>query len=408
MKELSVDRLKSGMVLSNSVKTKRGQTIAKAGTVLNHQLIARLQFYHIETVDVENEIEEEPAPAVQPAPAPVPQPAPAPVPQPAPVPEPAPAPVPEPAPVQEPAQPEKKERTFIEDSLSFSQKLGQSPEFIDFQMAYTISMEQLKKDFEAIKAGDMNAESELTLKDANALLQNRTPLELFDMIHNMRSLDDSVYAHSLNVALIARVIGKWLKFDRDELQLLLTAGLLHDIGKTVIPDAILNKKGKLTDEEFAEIKKHTIYGHKILRTANADQEICLAALQHHERADGSGYPRGLEGDEISTFASIIAIADVYDAMTAARPYRAPLCAFQVIEEFQKDGMQKYNPKHLLTFLKHVASLYNNSRVILNDGRAVRIVYINSANLARPIVEEISTGKIIDLTTEPSLHITATV
>ena len=136
-------------------------------------------------------------------------------------------------------------------------------------------------------------------------------------------------------------------------------------------------------------------GHKILKDTDLDLRIKLAALQHHERYDGSGYPRGLESDEIDTFASIVAIADVYDAMTAARSYRAPKCAFQVIAAFEDDGFQKYNPKVIFTFLQRVAACYNNSRVLLSDGTAGQIVYLNKNTLSRPIVDTVEHG-LIDL------------
>ena len=215
------------------------------------------------------------------------------------------------------------------------------------------------------------------------------------MIHTMRSVEDSTYAHCLNVALISRAIGKWLHLSKADLDTLTMAGLLHDIGKAKIPEEILNKQGKLTDQEFDLIRSHAKVGHKILSQTNLDSRIKLAALQHHERFDGSGYPRGLESDEIDFFASILAIADVYDAMTAARAYRAPKCAFQVIAAFEQDGFQKYNPNVIFTFLERVAGCYNNSRVLLSDGSAGRVVFLNKHKLSRPIIET-DKGSLLDL------------
>ena len=256
-------------------------------------------------------------------------------------------------------------------------------------------MISLKEDFDLIIAGQVDGACDHLLSEAASLFASKTSLELFDMIHTMRSVDDSVYAHSLNVALISRAIGKWMQFSKEDLNTLTLAGLLHDIGKTQIPPEILNKQGKLTDEEFDIIRSHAKLGHKILKDTDLDLRIKLAALQHHERYDGSGYPRGLESDEIDTFASIVAIADVYDAMTAARSYRAPKCAFQVIAAFEDDGFQKYNPKVIFTFLQRVAACYNNSRVLLSDGTAGQIVYLNKNTLSRPIVDTVEHG-LIDL------------
>lgn len=410
MKTLRIDQLKSGMVLSEPVRTKHGQTIAKAGTVLNHKLIARFAFYHIDSVDIEvqkyGELSDQPEPVFEAEPAPEPAPnAPAPADQ-------------SPATVAfdanhhsnqskpKDSKSEKHVHTNIEDMVSFQQKLSRTTEFQDFQVSYTKSLESLKIFFQEIKEKQVIDLSPARFDVAHALLKNRTSLEQIDMIHSMRSIDDSVYAHSLNVALISRLIGKWLKLSKEDLRLLTVAGLLHDIGKTELPEELLTKSGKLTDEEFAMIQKHPLYGARLLKAANADLRIRNAALQHHERFDGSGYPRGLEAEEIDDFAAIIAIADVYDAMTAARPYRAPLCTFQVIEEFEKAGFQKYNTRFILTFLSRMASLYSNSKVTLSDGRTARIIYLNRQKPSRPIVED-NNGNLIDLSLQLDLHITNT-
>jgi HD-GYP domain-containing protein (c-di-GMP phosphodiesterase class II) len=145
----------------------------------------------------------------------------------------------------------------------------------------------------------------------------------------------------------------------------------------------------------------------MLRRINADSRICAAALQHHERFDGSGYPRRLSEDEIDDFAAIIAIADVYDAMTAARAYRSARCAFQVIHEFEQDGLHKYKTKYILTFLERIANLYQNSQVILNDGRHAKVVYINKGALSRPIVE-LADHTMLDLSHERDFFISAIV
>ena len=123
------------------------------------------------------------------------------------------------------------------------------------------------------------------------------------------------------------------------------------------------------------------------------------ALQHHERSDGSGYPMGVDEIMIDDFALIIAIADVYDAMTAARKYRAPLCPFQVIREFERDGYQKYKTEYLLTFLRRIATTYQNNRVILSNGEAAKIILLNQNALSSPLVQ-LNDGSCIDLATSP--------
>ena len=322
--------------------------------------------------------------------------------------------MPEPVfPVDETPAPEKKpepkeERTYIQESVGTSNALTQDPEYQSLQIIYARVLALLRSNFNAMLDGDFTGISmDEMLDNSRELFQSRNSIELFDLFRGLRSNDDVIYAHCLNVAMVSRAIGKWLKFSRQDLDILTLAGLLHDIGKMLVPMDILTKTGKLTDEEFTEIRQHPTYGYKILKKIpGLDPRILYAALQHHERFDGSGYPRNLPGDEIDDFAAIIAIADVYDAMTAIRTYRAPKCAFEVIADFEKDGLQKYNPKYILTFLKHIASYYQNSTVILSDGEKVDIIYINSSALSRPIVRY-SDGRVVDLSHERDLKIVST-
>lgn len=374
MPKLEVKDLKPGMVVEKAIITKRGQTISKKGTVLDSKLIARLSFYKIESVHVEDGFgEESPAPKATPA--------------------------------EEPKPAPKREEPTVVESMSYTSRLQADKEFQDFQLSYSENMASLEEAFDTIIFGDGNISEEDIIKKAESLFASKTSIQLFDLLHCMKSIDDSVYAHSINVALISRAIGKWLKLPQAELNELTIAGMLHDIGKAEIPSEILNKTGKLTDEEFELIKSHALKGSKLLKKAGFNSNIQFAALQHHERSDGSGYPRGLEADEISDFASIIAIADVYDAMTSARSYRTPKCAFQVIAAFEEDGLQKYNTKYILTFLERIANAYQNSKVILSDGRSGKIVYINKSRLSRPIVQ-VDADEMVDLSREKDITITS--
>ena len=374
---LTVDNLTPGMIVASPIVTKRGQTISKPGEKLTPQLIAKLSFYKIDVVTVEGQAS-------------------------APVDTEAVAKKSNPKPDDKKAEPQNtnkldkpKEESRVSDQITYSQRLKQSSHFQKFQSDYALNIANLKEHFNSIIAGG-NADccSDL-LEQCEALFKSKTTLELFDMLANMRNLEDPIYSHSLNVGLIARCIGKWLHLSKSDLNTLTLAGLLHDIGKTQIPEDILNKPGKYTDEEFATMKTHPLLGKKILNGKGFDSRILAATLQHHERSDGSGYPRGLMEDEIDDFAAIIAIADVYDAMTSARAHRDPLCSFQVINQFEKDGLNKYHTKYVLTFLEHMANTYNNSRVMLNTAKTGRVVYINKSDLSRPVIQ-LDSGEIISL------------
>lgn len=369
MKEYQTKDLLPGMVTAIPVRTKRGQLIINPNVELTRTLISRLEFYGIASVQItENKqvatpMETPKDPAYFPAKSPVSAPSP------------------------------------VSDA-SYSQKLKSSPEFQRFQVDFTLRSQDLKNCFDAYLSdgGTVNKE-DLLSKTISLVSPKQTTLDVFDMLHNMRQVNDSTYAHSLNVAIISRIIGKWLHFSNEELDTLTLAGLLHDIGKTKIPDEVLNKDGKLTDEEFQMIRNHPKYGYDILKSQPLNSHIKKAALMHHERCDGSGYPMGLTMEEIDDYALIIAIADVYDAMTAARSYRAPLCPFEVIAEFEKDGLQKYKPKYILTFLENIANAYQNNRVMLSDGTSARIVLLNHRRLSKPLVQ-LDDGACIDLEKSP--------
>ncbi len=277
----------------------------------------------------------------------------------------------------------------------YSQAVRQSPEFMSFQVDFAVCLKELKNYCGTILAGNFISPDELVEKAASMIRPGQTTIDFFDMLHNMRHVDDSIYVHSLNVALITRMIGKWLKLSAPDMQILTLCGLLHDIGKSLIPDDLLNKQDRLTDEEYDLLCQHAQFGYDLLRPLPLDPRVKNAALMHHERCDGSGYPAKSTTDAIDDFAQIIAIADVYDAMTAARAYRAPLCPFQVISEFEKDGLSKYKPKFILTFLERIASAYQNNHILLNDGRAANIVLLNRQHLSRPLVQ-LDTGECIDL------------
>lgn len=373
MRTLTPHELEPGMIVAEAILTPSGQVLAVEGSEVTRQLINRMKLYRVESAVVEGE---DPAPAEEAT-----------------------------TPAERPASVPK---THIEESKTVKQKVAESDEFQSFQMQYFKTMERMKVIFKATVEEGRQIDATEMLEDVAGLFRSRnTIIELFDMLGNMRSLDDSVYAHSLNVALISRMIGRWLKMDRHTLDALTVAGLLHDIGKLKIPEEILNKPGKLTDEEFELIKSHPKLGYEILKKQNLDPRIRKAALMHHERCDGSGYPSHLEEDLIDEFAMIVGIADVYDAMTAARSYRAPLCAFQVISNFEKDGYQKYNTKYLLTFLKQIAATYQSNRVILSDGRGGKIVMLNPNDLSRPIIQ-FDDNSCLDLSTHRDLYIKAIV
>ncbi len=236
-----------------------------------------------------------------------------------------------------------------------------------------------------------------------------TPFErrsttILDMLTVLKVPDvDLLYVHGLNVALICRYTGKWFGLDDEELKTLILCGFYYDIGKFKLPKDLIFKPGKLTDEELNLMRTHPVHSYNLIQNLSSlDINVKLAALMHHERCDGKGYPQKLTADRINKFAKIISILDAYDAMTSYRAYRDPLCPFKVIEIFEHDGLDRYDVAYYLTFLERIVEEYIGKEVVLNDGTECSIVLINKQKLSRPMVR--AGNNYIDLSREKDLFI----
>ncbi len=205
-------------------------------------------------------------------------------------------------------------------------------------------------------------------------------------MHQLQSYDDNTYKHCLRVAMMSVTIGKQLGLTKEKLRDLAQAALLHDIGKRMLPIEIIRKPGKLTDAEFAEIKKHPSLGYRLLKEHGGySQDVMNAVLMHQEKYDGTGYPLHFKGNKISYLARIITVADVYDALTSNRPYRQPWSVAEA-EEFMMGGSYThFDYDIIIAFLAAFAPYPVGTMVKLSDGRQA-IVKSNTANVLRPVVQ----------------------
>ncbi|AUG57792.1 HD-GYP domain-containing protein [Acetivibrio saccincola] len=228
-------------------------------------------------------------------------------------------------------------------------------------------------------------------------------MDLIRCLNQIKSSDEYIYTHSMNVAMLSMLIGKWSGYEGKKLQMLVQAALLHDIGKTKVPPEILNKPGKLTEAEYEEMKKHSTYGYRMLEEKrNVSMDICLAVLMHHEREDGSGYPIGAKSDRIHDFAKIIAVADIYDAMTSERVYKERESPFEVFELMEEKTLSQLSVEVVFTFLNNIASYYIGDLVMLDNGKIGEIVHINPRHVSKPIIKV--DDKYLDLTVEKHVKI----
>jgi putative nucleotidyltransferase with HDIG domain len=207
-----------------------------------------------------------------------------------------------------------------------------------------------------------------------------------DCLNQLKDKDQYTYKHSINVALYSMLIAKWMGLSDEQIMTAIEAGVLHDIGKIKVDSNILNKHGPLQPEEFEHVKQHATFSYQLLKTIpQAKKEIIAGVLMHHERENGRGYPLGITGDKIPLCAKIVAVADVYDALTSERVYKKRITPFDTFKEFEKIGYGHFDVKVMLTFLTNIANYYIGSKVKMNTGEIGEVVFIPPHCISKPVV-----------------------
>ncbi|WP_110113778.1 HD-GYP domain-containing protein [Bacillus sp. CGMCC 1.16541] len=238
--------------------------------------------------------------------------------------------------------------------------------------------------------------------------------DVFSLLTDVYVYDNYVFSHSVNVTLYALALGIELGMSQKELEKLGVGGMLHDVGKMFIPNEILNKPGKLTNEEFSIIKKHTTYGFELLREIPSVSIIsAYCARQHHERLDGTGYPYGLKEDQIHYFSKVLAIADVYDAVTSHRIYRKAMLPHEALEILYAGAGTHFDREMVEAFRKAITIYPIGLSVTLSDGRKGIVSGQNKGLSDRPIVRVLEENQIkltepyhVDLKEQVDIVITA--
>ena len=203
-------------------------------------------------------------------------------------------------------------------------------------------------------------------------------------------------AIAVDVATISMILAKQMKLPDNEIHDIGVSGLLHDIGKTMIPNEILNKPGRLTDDEFNIMKKHSVYGYNMLKDRkDLNNSILMGVLQHHERIDGTGYPLGFDAPKICQFAKILSVADVYDALVTKRPYKDALSQRDAVEMLMSMTNQ-LDIGVMRAFMSSMILYPVDSIVQLSNGEKARVVKNSEYYILRPTVVGVDSGRVYNL------------
>ncbi len=361
MRLVSVDKLEPGMVASENIYTIDDRLVLPKGTILDENDIARIKAFSLYNVFVED---------------------------------------------QKKTPPEKPIKEGHSEP-SYAERVKNSEEFIRFKQHIEENAEKLEEAFRMIVNGQMELDvDKLTEPVYHLFVEAGGTAGIFDMLHNLRDNSDAVYMHSLNVALICNTIATWMRLPDEKIQVATAAGLLHDIGKLMIPEEIINKKTQLTVEEEKLLREHVTKGYGLVRKFDIDDHIKKSILMHHEFRDGSGYPLHLKKEQIDEIACIVTVANIYDELTSKRNNRDAICPFTVIEKFEEEGLYKFDANVIMTFLSNIVNTFIANRVMLNNGKSGDIVFINPTHLSKPVVK--CDDQFVDLSTIRNLSIVAVI
>lgn len=294
-------------------------------------------------------------------------------------------------------------KSFLEESAEKTEESTSSEEGLYSQSTFLIDYEKmlklLKKTMSTMNSGISMPILEIRtqLETLIAKIDQFSPLTFSPRTTNMSNIEYLLH-NSIMVSLTSFLLAKWHGMQQKDLMQIALAGLFHDIGNIKVDEAILNKPSKLTNQEMEQMKKHTVEGYSLLKNVAAINEgVKLTALQHHEKIDGSGYPLGLKNGKIHIYAKIVAIADIFHAMTSKRAYKIAVSPYLVLEQLYSESFGKLEPSLVQTFINKITQFTNGTLVRLNDNRIGEIVFSERAHPTRPWVKV--DGTIINLITD---------
>ncbi|OPA78995.1 HD family phosphohydrolase [Paenibacillus selenitireducens] len=289
----------------------------------------------------------------------------------------------------------------IEEAQEATAGDAASPVSASFYEKYDKMVALVKKAFKDALVNEipmMGLRSQLEL-----LIADISDYNILTFIPRQMKEREYMYHNAVLVALTSYCLAKWQGIQQKELMQVALAGLLHDIGNAKVDPDILFKPSSLTREETEEVRRHTTYGYNLLKNvASLNEGVKRAALQHHEKIDASGYPLGVKANQIHQYAKIVAVADIFHAMTLDRTFKKGQSPYPVLEQLEEESFGKLDAEYVQTFIRKVTQFHHGMIVRLNDGRMGEIVFSDRNHPTRPWVSV--NGVIINLVNERSLFI----
>ena len=360
MKQINLQELKPGMVTAENIFSLSGHLLVPKGMSLTNNIIAMLYSYNIHKLRVED-----------------------------------------------PSDMSGNDVGDLDEDFPFrlpeEERKKKKVEIARFKNYYSNHLQEFQTNINRLVDMNSTMSVDVLLTQVLSLLDTGSkPVNFLDMLVYMREYTGDIYSHCMNVSLLCNILAGWLQLSEADRRLATACGMFHDIGKTKIPREILEKPAPLTPEERKIVNRHPEDSYNILSRHNIAEAIKRAALMHHEKCDGTGYPYKLQAHQIDKFAKIVTICDIYNAMTSNRPYRKAMSPFSAIEYLEEDGLQKYDTQCILVFIENAANTFLHSPVLLSDGRKGSVVFLNRGHLGRPTVQ--CGPEFIDLRTRPDLKI----
>lgn len=339
--EQSIRFIVPGMELARDIYTGDGKILASQGTVISKTLIKNLQNWNIDKVSILSEIESNP----------------------------------------------------ITD-----------PKVQQFINSYNQSVTIVQKTFEEIRQ-TQEVPIETFARTADEIVDNVSATDnLIDQLYNLPQCDDYTFRHSVNVSAVSALIATWLKYPTESVSAIALAGLLHDVGKSQLPQELLNKSHRLAPQDYELYQTHTGLGYNLVSQIPTVAESVLSGiLEHHEREDGSGYPNQLTSNDIHPYAKIIAVADLFDeSLTINCDTPGALSPYLSLDKLRQD-IYSIDAKTCITFTENMMNFLSGNLVALTNGQQGRVVFVNKNKPSKSIIQQ-QDGTVIDLSEEEDLCI----